>query len=132
VKENRPTADREVFQFIFERIESVPHLEALLLVWNTRPNRWTVNDLARRLYVEPEVARILLLDLVRQDLIVADPASPESFFYDAKSEDIESLISGVHAKYRTEIVAVSTMIHRKASRAVRDFADAFRFKKERE
>ena len=27
----------EVYEFILDQIESVPHLEALLLLWNSRP-----------------------------------------------------------------------------------------------
>ncbi len=124
--------DRDVLRFIFERIESVPHLEAMLLIWSSRPKPWSVNDLAQRLYVEPKVARALLEDLEREKLIVADPASPEQYFYHSISESDDSLMAAVQAKYSVEIVAVSNMIHRKASSAVRDFADAFRFTKERD
>jgi hypothetical protein len=132
VTENKTTVDRDVLRFIFERIESVPHLEALLLIWNHRPHRWSVNDLARRLYVDRNVALTLLQDLARQNLIMIDPASREEYFYESKSEESDTLIAAVNAKYRVEIVAVSTMIHRKASLAVRDFADAFRFTRERD
>jgi predicted ArsR family transcriptional regulator len=132
VTENNSSADREVFRFIFERIESVPHLEALLLIWNSRPGRWSVNDLAQRLYVDRKVARGLLEDLARHGLIVTDSTDPQQYFYRSESAETDALVSAVHAKYRVEIVNVSTMIHRKASSAVRDFADAFRFKKESE
>ena len=30
--------DAEVRQFLLDQIDSVPHLEALLLLWNSRPN----------------------------------------------------------------------------------------------
>jgi hypothetical protein len=33
------TTKKEVDQFILDEIDSVPHLEALLLLWNTRPKQ---------------------------------------------------------------------------------------------
>ena len=51
-----PIQDKsEVDQFILGHIESVSHLEALLLVWRSRPKMWTVDELALLLYVKPEV-----------------------------------------------------------------------------
>jgi predicted ArsR family transcriptional regulator len=129
--ESSQTSDRDVLRFIFDRIESVPHLEALLLIWNSRPKRWSANDLAKRLYVDRRAALDLLRDLTRQNLVAADPGSPEDYFYETGTEENDKIIAAVYAKYSVEIVAVSTMIHRKSSSAVRDFADAFRFTKER-
>jgi hypothetical protein len=129
--ENNPITDRDVEQFILDCIDSVPHLEALLLMWNSRPKVWTVDDLAQRLYVERDVASSLLHGLVRQNLIANVPGSPEQYLYESRSAERDKLVSAVNNKYRLEIVAVSTMIHRKASSAVRDFANAFRFTKER-
>ncbi len=122
----------DVLRFIFERIESVPHLEALLLIWNSRPQPWLVEDLAKRLYVDRNVALGLAQDLTSQGLISRNPGPPEQFCYESKSGESDHLIAALQAKYKVEIVTVSNMIHRKMSSAVRDFADAFRFKKERD
>ena len=127
-----PISEQDVYRFIFERIDSVPHLEALSLIWTSRPQHWSADDLAHRLYVDRNTALTLLQDLTRQGLLVIDSDSREQYFYESKSEESDRLVAAVCAKYRVEIVAVSTMIHRKASSAVRNFADAFRFKKERE
>jgi hypothetical protein len=43
-----------VEKFIFEQIDTVPHLEALLLIWNRRPKVWTAAEMASALYVSPE------------------------------------------------------------------------------
>jgi len=132
MSESGEVTDREVLRFIYEWIDSVPHLEALLLIWSTRPKPWSVDDLARRLYVEPHVGAALLHDLVQNNLIDKDSGSPEHYLYVSKSPETENLIAAVHTKYRAEIIAISTMIHRKASSAVRDFAEAFRFIKGRD
>jgi hypothetical protein len=123
----------KVDQFIMDEIDSVPHLEALLLVWNRRPKQWSTEQMARELYVQPDRAAKILQDLVNRSLIGTNQdASPAFFFYQSKSSERDDLLDALDRIYRAEVVRVSTMIHAKASPAVRDFARAFRFTKERE
>jgi predicted ArsR family transcriptional regulator len=122
----------EIYQFIFEHIDSVPHLEALLLLWNTRPAKWSPENVAKRLYIDRHAARELLQDLSREELIARVAETEEQFYYKTKSPERDRLIATVDETYRKELVRVSTLIHSKASSAVRDFARAFRFTKKRE
>jgi predicted ArsR family transcriptional regulator len=121
-------ADAAVIQFILDEIESVPHLEALLLIRNSRPREWTVADLSKRLYISREGVRILLDDLIRRKLLLVDSA--HSTYYYAISDERDQLIGLVDETYRRQVVRVSQLIHSKPSAAVRDFARAFRFTKE--
>ncbi|MGH9501756.1 MAG: hypothetical protein ACRD20_02790 [Terriglobales bacterium] len=121
--------DAEVRQFIVDQVDSVPHLEALLLLWNSRPQSWRPDELARRLYVNSEVAKSLLEDLARQGLIELD-ASPERYCYRDERDDRSRLIGLVDKTYRREIIRISTLIHSKPSLPLRDFARAFRFTKD--
>ena len=122
----------EIDQFILNRIESAPHLEALLLVWRNRPETWAIEELAQRLYVKPEVVKSIVEGLVREQLLVALPGSPELYGYASKSAQQDRLIRSVDETYRRELVRVSNLIHSKPSAAVREFARAFRFTKEKE
>ena len=123
--------ENEVDRFILSEIETVPHLEALLLIWNSRPQPWTVENLALRLYVPGESARALVEDLVRRSLVALVPGSPEGYRYQSESKEKDSLLASVEDTYRRELVRVSRMIHSKPSAAVRAFARAFRITKER-
>jgi hypothetical protein len=71
-------------------------------------------------------------ELMRRRLVAADTQSARQYFYESKSEDLDGLIEAVAATYRHDLVRVSTFIHTKASSAVRDFAKAFKFTKERD
>jgi hypothetical protein len=122
----------QVDQFILAQIDSVPHLEALLLIWQSRPKRWSADLLAKRLYVRSEVSRSILQDLARQRLIAAAPEAQDQYYHEAQSEDGERLLRLVYEIYRRELVRISTMIHSKPSSSVREFAKAFRFVKEKE
>jgi predicted transcriptional regulator len=122
--------ENEIYAFISECIDSVPHLEALLLLWNTRPKRWSAAEIAERLYVNEGAARKLLQDLHRDSLVSVASGKVEEYGYRTESEASDALISAVDETYRRDVVRVSTLIHSKAPSAVRDFARAFRFKKE--
>lgn len=124
--------EAEIYRFIMQEIDSVSQLEGLLLLWHNRPRPWTAADLAQRLYVDGDAAREILLDLMRKQLISSLPGQPEKYHYESKSEEQDRLMARLDATYRREIVRVSTMIHSKPSPAVRDFARAFRFTKEKE
>ncbi len=123
--------DNAVYQFIYEQIDSVPHLEALLLLWNGRPQPWLVENLAKRLYVSVEVARGLLQDLVRRQLIVAGNEH-DSFLYESSAIEKDQFIAELDLVYRREMVRVATFIHSKPSSSVQAFARAFRFTRERQ
>ncbi len=125
-------APNEVDQFVLAHIDSVPHLESLLLLWNNRDRSWSVKDVAARLYVKPEQAGKILQDLEREDLVATVHESEDLFRYNAKSLERDHLMEMVSATYSRELVRLSTLIHAKASPAVREFARAFRFTKDKQ
>ena len=121
-----------VYSLVLDQIESVPHLEALLLLWNSRPQPWTVENLSKRLYISTEVVNFLLEDLLRRRLVAVVPGPTGGYAYESASVDQDQLMSSLDLTYRRETVRISTMIHSKPSSSVREFARAFRFTKERE
>lgn len=125
-------SEEEVYRFILNQIDSVPQMEALLLLWENRPKQWSENEIAARLYVGVDVVRNIMQELLRRRLIAASTDSPKLFWYETRPGDSDRLIEAVAATYRHNLVRVSTLIHTKASSAVRDFAQAFKFKKERD
>jgi len=127
-----PQGESEVYEFIRERIESVPHLEALLLVWNSRPQPWSLNNLTKRLYIGQERVQLILADLIREGLVALVPGMPESYGYNSVSIEQDQLMTAVDATHRREVVRIASLIHSRPPSSVRDFARAFRFKKDKE
>ena len=121
---------KEVDEFILEQIDTVPHLEALLLLWNSRPRQWSVEEMAGALYVSPGVARNILQALTRRGLLVGGRGVSDWYRYGSSQQD--SLIQAVEATYRRDLIRISRMIHSKAAPGIREFAQAFRFTKDRE
>ena len=124
---------RRVDQFVLDEIDSVPHLEALLLLWSNQPKAWSASEMGKALYVDPAYAGQILKDLRRRNLASENADLAERYFYNAAiSEDRNKLVQALDATYRREIIRISRMIHAKGSPAVREFAKAFRFTKDRE
>lgn len=122
----------DVYEYILEKIDSVPHLEAIILLWNSRPVGWTPEELASRLYLHPEKVTELLHDLIRRQLIQQVAGMPPRYSYLPRTEEQNEWMYKVDVAYRRELVRISTMLHSKTSSSVREFARAFRIKKDRE
>jgi len=118
----------EVEQFLLAAIDTVPHLEALLLIFQNPAKVWSVADLASRIYVASPQAAAVLEDLTRRNLITLVEPSPPTYQYIAPSSEQTELLHKVAEAYRTQLVQVARFIHTKPSASVRDFARAFRLK----
>ena len=119
----------DVRQFIVDKIDSVPQLEALLLTWERPAESWTEETLSRSLYVEPLLAKRIVADLIRHGLVKKlEPSGALAF--DSAWDPDGAFIKRLAQTYRTHLVRVATLIHSNASAAVRDFARAFDFKKD--
>ena len=111
-----------------DRIDSVPHLEALLLIWRDRGQASSATKLAKQLWVTPDVAKKILQDLARDSFLDVESKTGEYIY--RTDPETDRLISLTNETYQRELIRVSTMIHSKPSAAVREFARAFRLKKE--
>lgn len=126
----QPISPQDVDSFILNDIDSVPHLEALLIVRAHRPQSFSIAEVASQLYIHEEAAASILRDLERRGFLRTVSGDANRYEY-AASGELEALVMQVEITYRRELVRVANMIHSKASSAVRDFARAFRFTKEK-
>lgn len=116
----------EAERFILEYIDSVPHLEALLLLWRSHPRSWSLSELTKALYLVPRSAEAIAQDLTRAGFL---NATADQYAYAPDADIQDRLIRQVDDVYRRETVRISTMIHTRGSRALRDFAKSFQLKR---
>jgi hypothetical protein len=128
---NSPQIPAHVLQFIAERIDTVPQLEALLLLWESSQRAWTEEELAARIYVSRQVAAQTLQALQRQNLVIAESVEPSRYRYNPQWDPTGQVMPDVAAAYSRHLVPLATFIHSRASSAVREFARAFDLKKDR-
>jgi DNA-binding MarR family transcriptional regulator len=125
MREDSPKVER----FIRDEMDSVPHLEAVLLLWRTAPRVWSAAQLAEHLYISQADAAGIADDLHRRGLIARD--ADDSFFFDRSREELNALLESLDATYRRDLIRISGIIHSKASPGIRAFADAFRLRKDK-
>lgn len=127
-----PQPAQDVYDFIQANIDSVPHLETVILLWNCRPAPCSPEELAARLYISADKVNKLLRDLIRLQLVQVAEGSPAGYAYYSSSASQDDLIRRLESTYRHDLIRISNMIHLKASSPVREFARAFRIKKEQD
>lgn len=123
-----PDEQLNVDHFILDEIESVPHLEALLLLWRIAPQHLSASLIAGQLYVSEALGSAIAEDLCKRGLIVC--VNEREFFFDPSDEQRNRLLGAVDETYRRELIRISGIIHSKPSASVRAFANAFRLRKD--
>lgn len=122
--------DQELYGFILENIDTVPHLEALLLLWGARPQELSEPEVAARLFVNRSGSGTILQDLALRGLVNIRPGNPLYCSYLSSPEN-DRMVEALVRAYKTDLIRISTTIHTKASPGVREFARAFEFKRKR-
>ena len=124
----RADLPENVVQFLIDHIDSVPHLEMLLLMWRSAPAAWSAEQLAARIYVPPSKVNEILEDFQRQGFVV--PTDAQRYTYVTDWDRESPVVAQVDESYRTHLIDVSELLHSKGSNAVREFARAFRLKRD--
>jgi hypothetical protein len=115
-----------VRRLIADRIDSVPELEALLLLRETREREWTAEEAGQRLYVSTAVAGHVLGTLAERDFFVR---AGDRYQYAPAWSELAATVDELAQTYARQLVAVTELIHTKPSASLRQFADAFRLRR---
>lgn len=118
-----------VRRLIAESIDSIPELEAVLLLREYREREWSAADAGARLYVSRTVAAHILTVLEQRGFL---DRQGENYRYAPKSSALDATIDGLVSAYSQHLVAVTHLVHSKPSTSVRHFADAFRLRKDKD
>jgi hypothetical protein len=117
----------EVHQFLIRHVDSVAQLEALLLLRAHPGERWTAVRMAARIYTPEGVTAELLARLAGDGFLAC---ADDMYWYDCRDLAASDTIDRLAATYKRHLIPVTNVIHAKPRR-IREFADAFRFRKDR-
>jgi hypothetical protein len=117
----------EIRRFIFEKIDSVLQLEALMLFLSDPKAVWRADTIGSRLYISSGQAAILLAEM--KDAGYLDDRNGSYNYAPATSALAQSLQQAVET-YRHNLIPVTRLIHEKPQK-IRQFADAFRVRKDK-
>lgn len=119
----------DIAEFLGRHIDSVVQLEILLLAFKS-PNRVLVTgEVAHELRIDPSWTEAALTKLVSAGALQKrDPG----FRFAANNHPMFRTISDLAALYETRRVSIISLIFSKPADPIRQFTDAFRFRKENE
>lgn len=121
----------EVRRFILTSIPSVPHLETLLLLWRERNREWDAAGVAQRIYVSEKTATEVLAHLAAAGLVACEDGQRRCRF-DATREALATLVAQLDAAYARDLLGVTRLIHSRSGRQAQAFADAFKWRKDKD
>jgi len=113
--------------FILRYIDSVAHLEALLLLRAEPGTDWDLSSTARRLYTTEKQAGEILAQLCAEGLLAGENGV---YRYGSPSAETLAMIDRLADSYAKHLIPITNLIHGKPRR-IRQFADAFKFRKDR-
>jgi hypothetical protein len=114
-------------RFILTSIDSVPHLEAILLLRNS-PVPCTAAGVARTLYISETRAGEILAELCNAGFALRGEG--DAYRYEPVSPELRGTLDELSEIYPRQIVRVSQLIHAKIDKQAQTFGDAFKWKKE--
>ncbi|HML41774.1 MAG TPA: hypothetical protein PKE13_02480 [Hyphomicrobium zavarzinii] len=113
--------------FILRHIDSIAQIEALLLLRRHEEEVWDVTSTARRLYISEQSTEEILANLCNDGLLACGDGI---YRYAARSPEIEQMVARLAETYKSNLIAVTNIIHSKPRR-IREFANAFKLRKDR-
>ena len=112
--------------FIVTHINTIAHLEALLLLRGHRQEDWTSKACAQRLYI-PEGHAAQVLHALNESGFLA--VSEGRYRFHCRNEELEQIVLRFADLHRQKLIAVTNLIHTNQNR-IRQFADAFKLRGE--
>jgi hypothetical protein len=116
----------ELLDYLARHIDSIAHLEALLLLHAAPDTLWDALSTAKRLYIGEQEASEVLAHLAAHGLLGHDASG---YWFDPQSAELGKLTDLLAEHYKRHLIPITNLIHAKPRR-IRQFADAFKLKKE--
>ena len=119
-----------VEQFLDSSIDSVEQCQMLMTIRNVGNRWWSAKDLARELYLTETSTARDLEDLATRGLLEVRLANDLHYRFAPASPELRSAVEELADAYRDRRAAVLSFIVNHKGRALRHFAEAFRFRKD--
>ena len=123
---DREQFPEEIKRFILTSIDSVPHLEALLLLRQDPALEWDTKSMAQQLYLSEKKAHEILSSLAAAGF--AAILKQGIYCYKATSPELRDMLDRLAAIYPKNLIAVTELIHAKTNKQAQQFGDAFKWK----
>jgi hypothetical protein len=120
----------DVKAFLLRHIDSIAHLEALLLLQANAELAWSAETLAKRIYTPVQDTAEILARLCADGFLAAQGSAPLLYQYHCSSREQANMVDQVAVLYARYLIPVTQLIHTKPRTRVQAFADAFKLRKD--
>jgi hypothetical protein len=121
----------DLAQFILAKIDSVAQMEALLLLRSKPEEEWSSGSLARGLYITEDQTVELLRRFCDEGFLMLKAGDPPRYQYRPASAELRQMLDRLADVYSKHLLPVTNLIHLKPKTRVREFADAFKLRKDK-
>ncbi len=121
----------EVRSFIASYIDSLVQLEILLLLAKEPDREWTADRVAAELRISPSWAEQDLKLLCQRGVLTPCSQEPAHYRHGASSPQLDLALLALQKEYQARRVTIINLIFAKPIDKLKDFADAFRLRKEK-
>jgi hypothetical protein len=118
---------KEAGDFLTRHIDSVAHLELLLLLYGDKDREWSADGIARELRVERGWAVARLKEFAASG--IARESAPQTYRYAPRNDKLHAAVQAVTNAYAERRVAVIDFIYAKPLANLRVFAESFRIRR---
>jgi hypothetical protein len=121
----------DVRRFIVTSVPSIPHLEGLLLLRDTRIAVWNADILAQRLYIGTRQAADLLIAFHNGGFLVpAEGGAPGDYRYQPSHPSLRAIVDQLAQAYSEDLIGITNLVHSVGGKKVQQFADAFKWRRD--
>jgi hypothetical protein len=127
-----PPADlpATVAEFIEAHVATLEHLELLLLLMQTPGRWWDATAVSGHLGLHPDTARRALDHLAARNLLAIRVTDDVRYQYQPGRDELADGARQLSEAYRLQRLAVLQRVTQPRRRSLRDFADAFRIRRD--
>lgn len=118
---------QDVAHFLAEHIDSVVQLEALLLLYARPESYCSAADVARELRIAADWTDAALAKLAAAGIL---EIQNNTYRYAPRTEELRQTVASLARIYEDRRVTIVSMIFSKPPDPIRQFTDAFRFRKD--
>lgn len=115
----------ELSLFLQRQVDSIIHLEALLLLFRNAHTAFDGAAVAQHRYIDKPAASQALLRLQERGLIAGDNAG----FRYSPTADTDPLVRALDQYYAQHLIAITALIHAKSASRIQEFAKAFKLRR---
>jgi hypothetical protein len=119
-----PVIPLDVQRFILEKIDSIGHLECLMLLRGSPDNWWEEDRIAERLYISVKDCQLIATGLHTAGLLLRED-NGHRYRYCPSRGDLREMVDRLAYYYARHVVPISNLVHSRPRSRIEEFSRAF-------